>query len=383
MLLLFWLSSVYQPAFAQTTNFSPQVQAARLRVVLKYYQALEHNPQWKSFPDKSCLKSGEPDNCLPDVYLNLKLTGDLPLSAVPEDSATFEKQLTEGIKRFQRRHGLKPDGMVGNQTLAALNVPLPRRIQQMELNLRRWEADSALAPRPLVLVNIPDYTLYVLRETGQPIWQTPVVVGQVGPEFHTKPLESKITYFVLNPTWNVPKSIIWREIIPILQTDPGYLARNNMVVYRVTRAGRTVVSPNSINWFTLDPSDESMQVIQEPGIDNALGRIKFLFANPFHIYLHDTPAKSLFNHPARAYSHGCVRVQHPEMLAALLMKQNWNGSLPKPYPLLPLGKREQNVFLPSPVAIKIAYFTCWVNDAGELQFRPDIYRKDITIEEAM
>ncbi|WP_082161552.1 L,D-transpeptidase family protein [Rufibacter radiotolerans] len=381
--VLFLLSGFSLPVYAQATNFNPAVQAARLRLALQYYRGLVTNPQWKAFPDKSCLKAGEPDNCLPDLYINLKLTGDLPLTANPKDSVAFEKDLLQGVKKFQRRHGLEPDGIVGTQTLAALNISIPRRIQQMELNLRRWEADSAKTPQPLVLVNIPDYSLYVLQESGKVIWQTRVVVGQLGREFHTKPLESKISYFVLNPTWNVPKSIIWREIIPIMQTDPGYLARNNMTVYRLTRNSRIPVSPSSINWFTLNPSDETMQVIQKPGNDNALGRIKFLFDNPYHIYLHDTPVKSLFKHPARAYSHGCVRVQHPEVLAALLMRQNWKTPAPKPYPLLPLSRTEQNVFLPKPVAIKIAYYTCWVNDAGEIQFRTDIYGKDVTIEDAI
>lgn len=377
----FWLLSVLSVT-GQTTNYHPAVQVTRLRQAIQTYQALVGQQQWKTFQDKSCLKPGEVDNCVPDLYANLVLTGDLPPSLSQQDSA-FTQKLAQGVMRFQRRHALEPDGIVGHETMQALNISLPQRLQQLELNLLRWQLDSAYLGQRKVLVNIPDYTLYLLNEEGIVQWQTAVVVGQAGPAFQTIPLESRIGYMVLNPTWTVPQSILTREIAPIMRTDPGYLARNHMVLYRLNGRQRTLISPRSINWKTFSPAQDHLLVVQQPGKGNALGQIKFMFANQHSIYLHDTPSKALFAHPKRAYSHGCVRVQNPQLLAAYLMSPNWQNGPDKPYKLPPLTSPEQNVFLPKPLPVKLAYYTAWVNDAGEVQFRADVYAKDKTIAQPL
>ncbi|GGK85430.1 murein L,D-transpeptidase [Rufibacter glacialis] len=361
-------------AFQQTTTFAPAVQVARLQQAILKYQALAQQNQWVFFKENVCFKAEESDTCHVDLRQNLLLTGDLPATVAPEDS-TYDAHLQQAVRWFQRRHGLPADGVVGNQTLEALNVSPAQRLRQLQVNLQRRQEAAAQVPERQVLVNIPNFTLHLLDSTGREAWQTRVVVGQPGEAYQTLPLESRIGYLVLNPTWTVPQSIFRREIIPLMRRDPAYLARNRMQLFRLSGTTRTLVSPASVNWHRLDPAKEPYLVVQSPGANNALGRIKFMFANPHDIYLHDTPAKALFQHPTRVYSHGCVRVQHPETLATYLLNHHWPQNLP-PAPLLKQTSPEKAIFLPTPVKVKLAYYTSWVDDAGQLHFRKDLYGLD-------
>jgi murein L,D-transpeptidase YcbB/YkuD len=161
----------------------------------------------------------------------------------------------------------------------------------------------------------------------------------------------------------------------MLKKDPAYLARNHMTLFRVEGSRKILVRANTVNWNKADSDRDKFMIIQQAGKHNSLGRIKFIFPNSYDQYLHDTPAKSLFNHPVRTYSHGCVRVQHPEILAAYLLSPNWKlplktGEFPKSQ------SADKIIYLPAPVIIKIGYFTAWIDEKGVLQFRPDIYQLD-------
>lgn len=304
---------------------------------------------------------------------NLLLTGDLQ-SAAPASIFRFDDTLVVAVKRFQQRHGLKADGIVGAKTLAALNVSPEERLQQMELNLERWLQIPADA-YPLVLINIPDFSLQLLGNAGEVVWQTRVIVGQTAKAYQTAVTESRISYLVLNPGWNVPRSIIRNEIIPMLRKDPGYLARNQMRLYRQEGSRRIPLPVHAIDWHQADPGRDKLMIIQQAGPENALGKIKFIFPNPNDQYLHDTPYKSLFAHSVRTYSHGCVRVQHPEILAGYLLNADWD--LPVKPAQLPRSRQlDKVIYLPAPVDIKMGYFTAWVDEMGILQFRPDIYKLD-------
>ncbi|MBC3541152.1 murein L,D-transpeptidase [Rufibacter sediminis] len=359
---------------AQPRTYDPAEQVLRMRKAVAHYERLAALQQWISLEEKVCLNNGAPDACHQSLRENLQLTGDLPGSLASIDSV-YDEQLRQAVIRFQRRHGLTPDGVAGHQTLEALNVPPAARLKQLQLNLQRWEAAAALQKEPLVLVNIPDYTLHLLDSSGAEVWQTRVVVGQPSPAFQTEPLTSRISYLVLNPSWTVPQSILQREIIPMLQKDLGYLSRNQMQLYRLTGSTRTPLSVQQVNWHTVDLTKDKLLVVQRPGPSNALGHLKFIFANPYQIYLHDTPAKALFAHPLRAYSHGCVRVQDPETLGAYLLSSNWQNR-PSSAPLLAQTALEKKLYLPAPVTVQLAYYTCWVDDLGEVQFRKDIYQRD-------
>lgn len=366
-----WCGLVW-PFLAHCQMMHPQVD--RLTQALEHYLQIANKNSWSSFPVNICLRPNDSSAYIPKLRHNLILTRDLPevdTSTLP----VYDKVLLAAVVKFQERHGLKADGVVGQSTLEALNITPAQRIRQLEFNLLRWQADTIGQAAPRLLLNIPEFALKLLDANDNLIWQTRVIVGQRPKERQTVLLTSKISYLVLNPTWNIPSSIIRQEIIPILRKDPQYLARNRMLLYRVKGAKKYPISVKSVKWQTADPERDKLMIIQSPGKDNALGRIKFIFDNPYQIYLHDTPEKSIFNHQVRDYSHGCVRVQNPELLAAYLLNQNWPKTL-----LWPLefeeSTAEKMVYLPKPLPIKIGYFTSWVNEKGALQFREDIYKLD-------
>ncbi|MGV3589321.1 MAG: L,D-transpeptidase family protein [Adhaeribacter sp.] len=355
---------------AQTIH--PQV--PRLLQALEHYRQLAAQNTWASFPADIFLRPGDSSPHIPNLRHNLLLTRDLPQT---DTSSLFlyDKALLAAVIKFQERHGLKADGKIGKLTIEAFNITPVQRIRQLEFNLRRWQADTISLNSQRVLLNIPDFTLKLLDGNYQLIWQTRVIVGQPQAGRQTALLTSKLAYLVLNPTWNIPANIIQKEIIPVLKKDPNYLARNQMRLYKIKQGKKYLVSVRTINWQTANPERGSLMIIQAPGKDNALGRIKFIFDNAHQIYLHDTPDKDLFNQEIRHYSHGCVRVQNPEILATYLLNQNWQQMLPQPLEFKE-SLAEQLIYLPKPLPLKIGYFTSWVNDKGLVQFRADIYNLD-------
>jgi L,D-transpeptidase YcbB len=371
VIFLFTLAFNWQQPAAVKTGPSRQYQ--RLLAAHAAYTAIAASQAWAAIPGELCLRPGDTNLHIPKLRHNLLLTGDLRLPGV-NPGLLLDDSLAAALIRFQRRHGLPPDGTAGPLTLAALNVSPEQRLRQIELNLERWQQIPADA-YPLVLVNIADFTLQLLDTAQKEVWKTRVIVGQPAQPYQTALISSKINYLVLQPTWNIPQSIIRHEIIPMLRRDPAYLARNHMILYRVRGNRREVISPYSVNWNQALPVHQQYQIIQQAGRQNALGKIKFIFPNPFDQYLHDTPVKSLFSHPIRTYSHGCVRVQNPQILAAYLLSGNW--AQPLKVRELPRSTTANKIIsLPVPVHIQIGYFTAWVDESGVLQFRPDIYRLD-------
>ncbi|QHL86019.1 L,D-transpeptidase family protein [Nibribacter ruber] len=376
-LLLFLVTLALSfPLQAQQVAFVPSAQQEHLLAAMQQYQKIVESQEWVSFPGDVCVKPGTVDKLVPRLRKMLCLTQDLAQCSAA-DSSLFDEPLTAAVKRFQKRHGLAPDGVVGCQTLTAMNVSPAQRLRQIQLNLARWQDTTYMQPAgtPLVVVNIPDFLLQVINQHGQTVWSTPVIVGQPQKMYQTVPLHSKISYLVVRPTWNLPKSIIQREIIPAIRRDATYLAKNNMRLYTEVKGHLVPIGVKQVNWKTVD--GRKLTIIQSPGPKNALGQLKFIFANPHDIYLHDTPVRSLFKHPVRTYSHGCVRVQNPEKLASFLLSPDWNK--PRPFSLAHDTRVNENVFLPKPVSIQIRYFTCWVDGQGILQFREDVYGLDQSV----
>ncbi|MDO9062068.1 MAG: L,D-transpeptidase family protein, partial [Bradyrhizobium sp.] len=271
----------------------------------------------------------------------------------------YDETVVDAVKGFQREAGLLPDGLLGSNTLARLNgANASARLDVVDTivaNMERWR----WLPRDLgakhVMLNIPDYTLAVYDQ-GKTVWSTRVVVGKPG-RMSTPLLSETIKSITVNPTWNVPPSIIHNEYLPALRQDPGALERIGLKV--VQNANGTI------------------RIYQPPGAGNALGRIRFNFPNKFLVYQHDTPDKHLFAHPKRAYSHGCMRVQDPDKYAEVLLSltQPTDGYTADRIRGM-YGKGERNIGLGHPMPVHLTYQTAYVDDAGRLQLRHDVYGRD-------
>jgi murein L,D-transpeptidase YcbB/YkuD len=256
------------------------------------------------------------------------------------------------VRRFQERHGLEPDGVVGRGFLRELNVPPADRLRTMLVNIERLRWVPERQPPDLILVNIPDFRLHVF-DGGEEVLTMKVVVGARAT--HTVVFSDTLSQVVFSPTWTVPASIVRKEILPAIRRDPGYLRKHNMEI--------------------IGGSSALPEIRQKPGAENALGRIKFLFPNSFGIYMHDTPARSLFGAEVRAFSHGCIRVERPRALAEFLLRDDTTWT-PERMTAAMLGEKELFVPLKVKRPVLIVYFTAWVDRDGQVNFRPDVYGHD-------
>jgi murein L,D-transpeptidase YcbB/YkuD len=262
-------------------------------------------------------------------------------------------------------------------TLAAMNVPLDARIRQIELNLERWRWMADDVGSRYLLVNIPSYHLAVY-ENHRIVRMIRVVVGKRGNE--TPIFSSEMTTVVFSPYWHIPETIVAGETAPATARDPDYLSRHQIEVLRVSDAGATPVDPSTVDWNDQDGLRQ-LAFRQRPGATNALGHVKFLFPNPFEVYLHDTPSDRLFARPGRALSHGCVRIEEPEALAQYVLRGNPGWDDPRILQAMNRGV-EQPVKLKRSIPVHTVYFTTAVDDAGGLHFYPDVYGYDSRQAEA-
>ena len=256
----------------------------------------------------------------------------------------------------------------------ALTDPaLAEHAGQIALNLERWRWMLDDLGTRHIIVNIPSYHL-AARENGQTVLEMKVVVGK--PDHKTPIFSDMMTTTVFSPYWNVPDSIVEGETAPSAARDPGFLKRNNIEILRLSKSGGAPVDPSTVNWD--DPEElKALAFRQKPGAGNALGHVKFLFPNPYDVYLHDTPADALFARSGRAFSHGCVRVEQPEALARWVLKDSPEWTDAKIVEAMHAGE-EQHVKLKQPIPVHIVYFTAWADDAGSVRLVPDAYGYDAT-----
>ena len=302
-------------------------------------------------PDGPTLRPGAEDARVPLLRQRLNVAGDAT-------SLRYDDALVTAVKAYQKSNRMTPDGLIGPTTLRSLNAAsAPRRadvIDTIIANLERWRWIPRELGNTHVMLNIPNYTLRVMNN-GKEAWTTRVVVGK--PSTATPLLTETMKFITINPTWNVPPSIVQNEYLPALAQDPTVLARIGLKV--------------------VNNRDGSVHIYQPPGDNNALGRIRFNFPNRFLVYQHDTPDKHLFAHDKRAYSHGCMRVQDPVKYAEVLLSIALpNGGYTAQRIRSLYGPAEHNINLPTPIPVHITYQTAFVDDAGELQVRPDIYNID-------
>ncbi len=310
---------------------------------------------------------------------DLAVEPDLSGTSPDPDIAVYDERLMGAVAAFQQRHGLTADGIVGPATMRALNAPLEMRLAQAMLNLERLRWRQGRLQGRRIEVNQPDFRMTVYDDANAPVHDARVVIGQKERRLQTPEFFDHMSYLVLNPTWTVPKSIIRREILPELQKDAGYLKRNNMILLK----GGKSVDPATVDWKSLTAKTVApYAVVQKPGKGNALGNVKFMFPNGHSVYLHDTPSKHLFAAESRAYSHGCVRVERPFALAWLLLSEQTEDPGKMIEETLAHGK-ETNVPLDRPIPINLVYLTSWVDEAGVLHFRDDVYNRDEILARAM
>ena len=262
-------------------------------------------------------------------------------------SDIFDKELEDGVKNFEYRMGYKEDGIINTALIAEMNYPINKRIEQIIVNLERSRWVPVQLKSDYLLINIPEFKLHVYEHDSL-MFSMNVVVGK--DQHKTAIFNGEMKYIVFSPYWNIPASIMRKETLPALRRNPNYLAKHNM------------------EW-------NNGTIRQKPGPDNSLGLVKFLFPNSHSIYLHDTPAKSLFNEDSRAFSHGCIRLSEPKKLATYLLRNDTSWSEQKIIEAMNKGV-EKYVTLKKPVPVFIAYFTAWVDKQGRLNFRKDIYNRN-------
>lgn len=346
-------------ALADLAPAHPEYRA--LKQALAVLRAVAERGGWPAVPAGPALRPGDKNERVAAVRARLEASGDLapPAPAGPaapaEERDVFDAPLHAALQSFQQRQGLDADGAVGPATLEALNVSAADRVRQIEINLDRWR----WLPRDLgeryVMVNIAGFNLDVI-ESGKPVLSMRIVAGK--PSSRTPMFTGTLTHLVLNPYWNVPPGILKNEILPKMRRDPGYLARENLEA--LPGGG----------------------VRQKPGPNNALGKIKFLFPNRFNVYLHDTPSRALFSRSVRTFSHGCIRVEKPLDLAEYLLRDDPAWTRKKIESVLGDG-RERWIVVPHPLPVHLVYWTAWIDDAGVLHFRKDVYGRDRPLLETL
>lgn len=342
----------------------------QLRQMLKGYRTLAARGGWPAIGTGPSLKPGMNDPRIGEMRANLKARG---YSGIDNADADFyDDGIAAVIKHFQRRHGLDVDGVAGPATIAALNVSADERVKQIIVNMERWRwLPEALGGRH-VFVNQAGFEMFLV-DAGALVARHRVIVGK---PFHQTPMFSdKISYAEFNPTWTVTPAIAAAEFLPKLRADPGYLARNDYVLYGGWGAGAPIIDPWSVDWSQVSGKGFPYRIVQQPGPKNALGVVKFMFPNKFNIYLHDTPSRQLFAQTGRAFSHGCIRVHEPVRFAEKLFGLD-NSLTPAKIKSLIDGKNTATAKLKSKVPVHLTYFTVWIDEDGLPNFFPDIYERD-------
>jgi murein L,D-transpeptidase YcbB/YkuD len=334
--------SAYEP-------IHPQYQL--LKGGIRRYRALADEP-WPALvlaPGLRKLAAGDTAEVVGDVRHRLYLLGD-----IGEDGQGpgYDSVLAPAVQRFQQRHGLEPDAVIGPAFLQAINVPMAQRLRTMLINMERLRWVPEAQPPNLLAVNIPEFRLHVY-EQGREVMSMEVVVGASATR--TVIFSDTLAQIVFSPTWTVPASITRKEILPKLRRDPGYLSRNDMEII-----GGSAANP---------------EIRQRPGPNNALGRVKFLFPNSYNIYMHDTPSQGAFALEQRAFSHGCIRLSRPQELAEYLLRDDADWPAGRIRESMYSG-RETTLQLQERRPVRIGYFTSWVDGAGRLNFRADVYGHD-------
>jgi len=392
-----------------------------LQIALKYYYRYK-DFEWPAIPlPAKKIEFGAKDSSIPLIISRLIILEYIDTSKFKiKDQSVYDTLLVDYIKRFQRNNGLADDGVIGKVTVERLNITPQQYTDKIKLNLERFRWSEYADTGKYVLVNIPDFMVFII-DNGKKVFSTKVCTGSrrsiyfqermkvykktrrwrdKPDDWETPNMYGEISSLVLNPTWNVPPSIMREEIAYKIKKDSTYLRSKNFKVYK----DGIEINPEEVQLAELHSDVIPYRIIQDPGAGNALGKIKFIFNNPFGIYLHDTPNRPPFNYSNRAVSHGCVRVEKPLPIAEFLLRNHpsWNIN----YLKIEIGQKVEDksivteyykkrsllrknasvgqttdVKLSKKIPLFIDYYTAWVDDSGVIQFRADVYDRDIVLLE--
>lgn len=330
----------------------------KLMEQLRKYYAIAQKGGWQPVTgDVKLCKKGVASPFIAHLKHRLAITGDIISS---DTSNVFTDTLKAAIKQFQRRLGYTPTGVLTATILKDLNIPVMQRLRQILINMNRMRWMPQEPGGKLIVVNIPEFVLHFVDGKTK-IFDMNVVVGKEG--HNTMMFTGKLSLIVFSPSWKVPASIVKKEILPHIARNSHYLAQENMEIIGKTETGLPVIR-------------------QKPGDKNPLGKVKFLFPNSFDIYFHDTPSKALFNRDKRAYSHGCIRLSDPLKMAEYLLSKDTSWTPEKIIEAMDSGT-EKFVKVSDPVPVFITYYTAWVGEDGQLNFRDDIYKRDADVAKKM
>jgi murein L,D-transpeptidase YcbB/YkuD len=306
----------------------------------------------------------------------LACTGDLADSS---GGSVFDATVESALRRFQARHGLRATGRLDGEARAALIVPAAERVRTLELNLERARWMPAVLPEPYLRVNIPEYRLSLVNG-GVDSLAMRVVVGQVSSQ--TPVFSAAVSFLEFNPTWRLPKHILVEEILPAFRRDPEYFSKHQMRALWTAAREPVELVPAQVNWAAVEEDTFHVLVAQDAGPENPLGRIKFMCPNQYDVYLHDTPARGYFASQVRDLSHGCVRVENPLGLAERLLRGTPVASRDSIESII-AGAAWRRVVLAQRMPVHVQYWTSWVDSAGDVQFRTDIYGLDRRLDAAL
>ncbi len=345
------------------TNFYRQ-----MRVSLAYYRDLADEEQFFLIPADTVLKPGQ--NHRNVVLLRRRMK---QLSYLPPDSPEteyFDDQLASAIRVFQRDHGIDSDGIVGRQSYQVLNLSFQQRVDRLRVNMDRLRWIIQDVSEEFVIVNIAGFELYYMQG-GNLSWETPVMVGTI--DTRTPIFQAQLRYLEFNPTWNVPRSILARSLFGKFRANPQYVLDKG---YRLYDSSGKVVDPLKINWANYTARSFPYRVVQMPGPENAMGRVKFMFPNRHAVYLHDTPSRALFSRTQRAFSAGCIRVKDPLELARVLLDDPDNWSAEDIDALIERGDPQTVARIQRRIDVMLMYWTVSPTEGSRIQFHPDVYGLD-------
>lgn len=344
-----------------------------LQKEVQKYREIKANGGWPTVSLNKTLKPGNRAEGVLALRERLTVTGDYVPCDESDEGTVYDTCLKDAVKHFQLRNGLNDDGEVGPITLAALNKTVEERIETMLLNLDRIKWLNVPHSKRHIIINIPDFMLY-FEEDGELRQSIRTIVGT--PKNPTPIFSNTVKTIVLNPQWNVPKSIIQNEMIPQLLRNPNAMSKDKIEIYNGWGKDASLVNPYSVNWSKYRHSKHMpFRFAQTAGTHNALGKVKFLFPNKFSVYMHDTPTKHLFEKDKRAFSHGCIRLQQPRELLKTFSTFNDNVDFERSQEILK-GKKKAYLALQNRVPVDVIYLTSWVDYDGKLQFRNDVYHYD-------
>ena len=349
-------------------------QFTELQDAITLYEDIARSGQWKFIQEGPLLGHGDVDEQVVQLRDQLHLLGDIKENApFFEPLELFDLELHEALLVFQKRHGVKADGILGPQTRRLLNVLPQQRIAQLLLNISRQQQLKAIAGKHYLHVNIPEYRLR-FYEKDRVLLDMKTIIGRRTRQ--TPVFSSTVQTLVVNPSWNVPKSIAFRDILPLWKEDKAYLSKHNLQVVAGWEIPRVIVPEEQIDTDKMYRGDEYQRLWEPPGVRNTLGRIKFQIATNNSIYLHDTKKPSLFEADQRAFSSGCIRLEKPRMLADVLVQFS-NRLEPQELDSLFDDVNTHRIRLNKPVELHVTYWTAWLDENRILNFAEDLYRHDL------